>query len=165
MEPGTSSRLGRIAILCGYDHVGETIAAILAPRFDLRVIEENPARVREARARDLDVIEGSPISPAVLEHAGIEEARVIVIALADPFATRLFAERARAINPHVDIVAHAVVRSEIEKLQRSGIAEAVIAEDEVAFELARYGLHRFGLSSRESLAIIQQVRARGRLAD
>jgi CPA2 family monovalent cation:H+ antiporter-2 len=166
MEPGTyPSRLGRIAILCGYNHVGETVAGILGPRFDIRVIEENPARVRVARERDLEVIEGSPISPAVLEHARIEEARVVVIALADPFATRLFAERARAINPYVDIVAHAVVRSELDKLRRSGIAEAVIAEDEVAFELARYGLHRFGLSARESLAIIQQWRARMRLAD
>lgn len=166
VEPGTApSRLGRVAILCGYDHVGETIAGILGPRFELRVIEENPVRAREARARDLYVIEGSPISPAVLERAGIEDARVVVIALADPFATRLFAERAQAINPHVDIIAHAVVRSEVEKLRRSGIAEAVIAEDEVAFELARYGLHRFGLSSRESLAIIQQWRARTRLAD
>jgi CPA2 family monovalent cation:H+ antiporter-2 len=163
--PAPASRLGRRAIICGYNHIGETVAAILGPRFDVRVIEEDPRRAREARSRDLDVVEGSPISPAVISHAGIEDARVIVIALADPFATRLFAERARAINPHVDVVTQAVLSGEVIKLRESGVSEAVIADDEVAFELARYGLHRFGLSSRESLAIIQQWRARLRLAD
>jgi CPA2 family monovalent cation:H+ antiporter-2 len=163
--PAPVSRLGRRAIVCGYNHIGETVTAILAPRFDVRVIEEDRNLAREARAKELDVVEGSPISPAVLEKAGIEEARVIVIALADPFATRLLAERARAINPHVDIVTQAVLRGEVSKLRSSGVSETVVADDEVAFELARYGLHRFGLSSRESLAIIQQWRARLRFAD
>ena len=163
--PSPVSRLGRRAIVCGYNHIGETVVSIMGPRFDVRVIEEDPRRAREARARDVEVVEGSPISPAVISRAGIEDARVIVISLADPFATRLFAERARALNPHVDIVTQVVLHGEIAKLRESGVSEAVIADDEVAFELARYGLHRFGLSSRESLTIIQQWRARLRLAD
>jgi CPA2 family monovalent cation:H+ antiporter-2 len=163
--PTPVSRLGRRAIVAGYNHIGETVVSILAPRFDVRVIEEDPRRAREARARGVEVVEGSPISPAVISRAGIEDARVIVIALADPFATRLFAERARALNPHVDIVTQVVLHGEIAKLRESGVSEAVSADDEVAFELARYGLHRFGLSSRESLTIIQQWRARLRLAD
>jgi len=158
------SRLGRKAIICGYNAVGQTVASVLHPRFEVVVIEEDRTLARRATERGLAVIEGSPTSPAIIEHAGLEDARVVVIALADPFATRLFAERARVVNPYADILARAVVRSEAAKLQRSGIADAVVAEDEVAFELARHGLHRFGLSSRESLAIIQQYRARARLA-
>jgi CPA2 family monovalent cation:H+ antiporter-2 len=158
------SRLGRRAIVCGYNDVGQIIASILQARFEVRVIEGDATTARLARERDLDVLEGSPTSPTVLEHAGIEDARVVVIALDDPFATRLFAERARQINPHVDIVARALVPSEATKLQASDI-DTVVAEDEVAFELARYGLHRFGLSTRESLAIIQQFRARARLKE
>ncbi len=158
------SRLGRRAVVCGYNEVGRTIVAILQPRFDVRVIEDDARAARDARSHDIDVIEGNPTSPAVLKHAGIEDARVVVIALEDPFATRLFAERAREINPHVDIVARALVHTEAAKLRARNI-ETVVAEDEVAFELARYGLHRFGLSTRESLAIIQQFRARARLLD
>jgi CPA2 family monovalent cation:H+ antiporter-2 len=161
--PTAPSRLGRLALICGYGAVGQTIAAVLQPRFDAIVIEEDQRLARLARERGLRVVEGSPTSPAILEHAEIEDARVVVVALDDPFATRLFTERARAINPHVDIIARAVVREEAERLRRSGIADAVIAEDEVAFELARHSLHRFGVSSREALAIIQQFRARARL--
>ena len=158
------SRLGRRAVVCGYNEVGRTIVAILQPRFDVRVIEDDARAARDARSHDIDVIEGNPTSPAVLEKAGIEDARVVVIALEDPFATRLFAERARELNPHVDIVARALVQTEAAKLRARNI-ETVVAEDEVAFELARYGLHRFGLSTRESLAIIQQFRARARLPE
>jgi CPA2 family monovalent cation:H+ antiporter-2 len=159
------ARLGRRALICGFDDVGETVLGILHPRFDVTIIEDNPARARRARQFDVPVVEGSPTSPAVMEHAGIEDARVIIITLSDPFATRLFAERAHAINPHADIIARAVLHSEADKLRRSGITEAVTADDEVAFEMARHSLHRFGLSSRESLAIIQQVRARARLPE
>jgi voltage-gated potassium channel Kch len=90
---------------------------------------------------------------------------VVIVTLNDPFATRLFAERARAINQYADIIARAVVRSEAAKLRRAGIAETVTADEEVAFEMARHSLHRFGLSSRETLAIIQQMRARARLPE
>jgi CPA2 family monovalent cation:H+ antiporter-2 len=159
------SRIGRRAVLAGYNEVGEVVAAILQPRFEVVVLEEESRRARLARERGIEVVEGSPTSPAILGRAGIEDARVVVIALEDPFATRLFAERARERNPYVDIVAHAHIPSEAEKLRRSGIAEAVVAENEVAFELARHGLHRFGLSARESLAIIQQYRARLRLSE
>ena len=159
------SRLGRRAIVCGYGGVGQTVAAILKPRFDVLVIEDNARLARQARDREIEVVEGNPTSPAIIERACIEDARVVVIALDDPFAARLFAERVRAINPHVDIVARAVIRGEAAKLERSGVTDAVVAEEEVAFELARYGLHRFGLSSRESLAIIQKYRARARLGD
>ncbi len=159
------SRLGRRAIVCGYDDVGQTVTAILQPRFKVLVIEDNARLAKQARGRGIEVLEGNPTSPAVMEHAGLEDARVVVITLGDPFAARLFTERVRAINPHVDIVARAVVRSEAAKLGRSGVTDAVVAEEEVAFQLARYGLHRFGLSTRESLAIIQQYRARARLGD
>lgn len=158
------SRLGKRAIVCGYNEVGRTIVSILSPRFDVRVIEDDPRAAKDARAHEIDVIEGNPTSPTVMAQAGIEDSRVVVIALDDPFATRLFAERVRAINPHVDIVARTVVGTEAAKL-RAAEVDTVIAEDEVAFELARYGLHRFGLSTRESLAIIQQFRARQRLGN
>src|SRR3990172_8078711 len=89
------SRLGRKAIICGYNAVGQTVASVLHPRFEVVVIEEDRTLARRATERGLAVIEGSPTSPAIIEHAGLEDARVVVIALADPFATRLFAERAR----------------------------------------------------------------------
>jgi voltage-gated potassium channel Kch len=68
------------------------------------------------------------------------------------------------VNPHLDIVASAIGTSEAARLQLSGVGQTVVGDDEAALELARHSLHRFGVSSQESLAVIQRYRARMRAA-
>jgi len=45
------------------------------------------------------------------------------------------------------------------------VAEAVVAERELAFEIARHTLHRVGLSAPEVQSIIQRVRAQASSGD
>lgn len=152
-EPGTSH-----AVVCGYDAAGELVARVLSARFDVLVAEPDARLARAARDAGLRVIEGNPASPAVIEHMGLARARVVIITLGDPFVVRVLAERVRAINPRADVIGRAFARSEAVKLASAG-ARSVIDEEEAAYELARYGLRRFGVSSQESLAVVQRLRA------
>ena len=155
------ARLGRRAVVCGYGRAGRIVARTLASRFEVLVVEEDRRRAAQARADGFDVIEASPTHPSSIRRMSLHDARQLIITLNDAFATRLVTERARAMNPHLDISGVAVAETEAMKLRRSGITTTVMAEDEVAFELARHGLHRFGVSSREALAIVQHLRERG----
>ena len=156
-----TSRLGRRAIVCGYARVGQVVSSILSPRFDVWVVEEDRVLAREARSREgLHVIEGNPTSHAVLERMHLLEARVLILTMRDSFSARLVAERARDINPHLEVVGLASVLADVEKLGRSGVRVSVVAEDEGAYELARYGLHRFGVPSNQAATIVQHARSR-----
>ncbi|HXF51981.1 MAG TPA: cation:proton antiporter [Dehalococcoidia bacterium] len=153
-------RVGRRAVICGFGRVGEIVATILSNRFSVLIVEEDRRLAREARERGFEVLEGAPASPSVLERMDLRNARVLIVTLPDPFATRLLVERARAINPRLDVIARASLATEAQKLYEAGVTEAVVPDDEVALELARHSLHRFGLSAPEALAAIQGYRAR-----
>jgi CPA2 family monovalent cation:H+ antiporter-2 len=152
------SRLGRHAVVVGYNEVGRTVAAVLAARFETIIVDEDQRLSREARDAGYFVVTGNPASPLVIERMHLEDTRTLIVALNDPFTTRLLAERARELNPHIDVAAVAISELEAERLRRSGISRTVVAEREAAFELARYGLGRFGVSAREALAIVQRLR-------
>jgi CPA2 family monovalent cation:H+ antiporter-2 len=153
-------RLGYHAVVCGYGEVGRIVASLLSPRFEAIVAEDDPRLARDARADGYFVVEGNPASPGVIERLQLAEARVLILALPDAFSTRLVTERAREINPHLDIVGIAASASEAERLAASGMADAAVAEREVALELARHALHRFGVPSPQVARIVQNARAR-----
>jgi CPA2 family monovalent cation:H+ antiporter-2 len=158
-EAPQRSRLGRHAVICGFGEVGRTVASALSPRFEIVIIDEDPRAVRGLADADVRVVIGDASSPATIEQMALEDCRVLVIAIPDPFATRLLVERARAAQPDIDIIARAVSAEEAEKLRSSGAGFAIEANREVALEMVRHSLHRFGVDQRQALAIVQRMRA------
>jgi hypothetical protein len=77
----------------------------------LKVIDFNPETVDKLRARDIAVLYGDISRPDVLEHAGIEEARVIICTLADGVlrgaTNRKLLLQLHALNPQAEIIVHA----------------------------------------------------------
>ncbi len=159
-EPQPSSRLGYHAVMCGYGDTGRIVASILRGRFEVIVAEDDPREARRARAEGFLVVEGNPTSDTVIERMRLGDARILIITMRDAFATRLLTERARQLNPHLDIIGIAESSDESLRLARAGMSDTAIAEHEVALELARHALHRFGVPSQQAARIIQTARAR-----
>jgi CPA2 family monovalent cation:H+ antiporter-2 len=151
-------RIGRNAVVCGYGNVGKTVVGALRGRFDVVVIDEDARALRELERSDLRVINGDASNPAIIDQMGLDDCRVLVVAIPDPFATRLLVERARAMYPDLDVIARAVSEAEALKLRSFGAVDAIVAEHEVALELVRHSLHRFGVDQRQALAIVQRMR-------
>jgi CPA2 family monovalent cation:H+ antiporter-2 len=150
------------AVLCGHGRVGSLIAATLRRRgFRFVVIEEDRRLVEQLRGAGVEAIYGNAGHPHILRRARINAARTLVLAIPDPITTRLAVTHARALNPRLDIVARVHSPAEATILRQLGVAEAVVAEQEVALELTRHTLHRLGLSTLETQAIIQAMRAEG----
>ena len=150
------------AIVCGYGRVGR----LLGPAFERRgfryvVITQQRDEVDRLRASGVTAIYGDAANPVVLRMAGIDTARVVVVAISDPNETRLIVERARELNLNVDVVVRTHSDTEAAHLRSlGGKIQAVHGERELAVQMARYALRRFGVSATEAEAIAQGLRGR-----
>lgn len=147
------------AVICGYGRVGRIIARALRQRgFPFLVIEEDQRVARRLRARGVQVLLGNAANPLLLGQVGLGRARVLVIAMPDVLAARQITEYARHANPNLDIVVRTHSWAERSFLLRRGVGEAVMGELELALEMTRHTLRRFGLSTIEAQAVVQGLR-------
>jgi CPA2 family monovalent cation:H+ antiporter-2 len=161
-EKSAEGQMRGHAVLCGYGRVGGLIAAALERRgFPYVVIEQNRQIVEALRRRGIPALYGDAANPLLLERVHLPQARLLVIAIPDPLATRQIVDFARRVNPQLSIVARTHSPSEWAYLQAQGVDEVVLGEQELALEMARYALRRFGVSNTEVQAILAGLRARG----
>ncbi len=151
----------RHAVLCGYGRVGAVVGAALRRRgFPFVVIEEDPRIIKELRRRGVPAIIGNAANMSVLSAANVESARILIIAISDVVATRIAVENAKTLNPNIDIVARAQSAKERDYLRHRRVSHVVLGEMELALEITRFTLHRFGVSGGEVQAILQGLRER-----
>lgn len=161
-EPdSTAAPARRHAAICGFGRVGRVIGAALERRgFKYVVIEVDPRICRELRERGVPVIQGLAENERNLERAELGRAQVVVVTVPDSIAMQQIVHYVRHDHPRVPVIARARTASERAMLQREGVGEIVVAETEVALEMARYTLGRLGVSAAETAAIVQGLRRR-----
>ncbi|HYH91811.1 MAG TPA: cation:proton antiporter [Candidatus Saccharimonadales bacterium] len=150
------------AVLAGYGRVGRLIGPALERRgFGYVVITEQREEVDRLRARGIAAIYGDAANPEILHQARIEAARLIIVATSDPHETRLIVDRVRELNPGIDAVVRTHSDTEAAYLRGlGGKVQPVHGERELAVQMARYSMRRFGVSATEAEAIAQGLRSR-----
>ena len=159
----TQESLRLHAIISGYGRVGRLIGPALERRgFRYVVITQQRREVDRLRARGIPAIFGDAANAEVLKMAQIDRARLVIVATSDPNETRLIVERAQALHPGMDFVVRTHSDTEAAHLRTmGGKVQAVHGERELAVQMARYALRRFGVSATEAEAIAQGLRGRG----
>jgi CPA2 family monovalent cation:H+ antiporter-2 len=161
IRPGPETPARRHALICGYGRVGRLVAAALERRgFPYTVIEVDPRACRELREKSVPVIQGAAENQRNLARADLAHAQVVIVTLPDSLAIQQVVHFVRRSHPRLPIVARARTATEREVLEREGVGEIVVAETEVALEMARYTLGRLGVSGAETQAIISGLRRR-----
>jgi voltage-gated potassium channel len=116
-------------ILCGYGKRGRAAAEQLighgTPVDSLVAVDVDPAAVRTAGAHDIAAVEGDATQQLVLQHAGIKEARTVVVAVTGDDTAVLVSLTARELNSSCRIVA-AVAEDENAHLMEQTGADAVV---------------------------------------
>ena len=112
------------------------------------------------RERGIQALYGDIADAELLRHAGVERARVLVFAAYDPPGADFAVEHSRRVNPRIEIVARVETPEESKRLLDKGASQTVEGEKELAVQMARYTLRRFGVTSREVEAITQGLRRR-----
>lgn len=142
-ETPTPAR-GNHVIVVGYGLNGRTLSKVLEEA-SIRyvVIELNGDTVRKALSEGKPMIFGDSTRREILEHAGIEDAQVVVFAISDLEAVRRSITLARHLNPELHILVRTRQLSQIEELRRCGADEVIAEEFESAIEIFTRVLQRY----------------------
>lgn len=93
---------------------------------------------------------GDPTRPDILRAAGIQTAKVLVVALDDPEATIKLVKYARSIRPDLHIIARARDRTYVYRLFQAGASDIVRELFDSSLRAGRYVLENAGLSEYEA---------------
>jgi CPA2 family monovalent cation:H+ antiporter-2 len=151
-------------VLIGHGRVGGTVAdALLRAGARHVVVEEQERVVGGLRRRGEPAILGDATRPDVLQRAGIENARLVVITAPEPFRARRIVDVAREANPAVAVAVRthsAAEQAYFEShLSTPGApGRAVYAEREAALSLAHYALLAIGRSDDEADGLVSVLR-------
>lgn len=153
------AHLANHAVIVGYGEAGQEVAKVLRARdFRYVVIDEDPGALRTLATEDVPYIVGNAALPMVLEQAGLDRARVLVVTTSDPGVVEGIVVTSRDLNPRIDIVAHGAIEEGRHRLRDLGVSQIVHAEFELGMQFVRHTLHRFGVSNAEIQAIVGRRR-------
>ncbi len=125
-SPDTGNQL---AVVVGYGRIGRHVAFGLR-RAGLRVavIESDWMVLEKVREAHFKAVYGDASYRPVLRAAGIEAARIVVVALPDFGATRAVVHRTRALNETAIIMARAQHTENDVRLREAGATDVVSPE-------------------------------------
>jgi CPA2 family monovalent cation:H+ antiporter-2 len=125
------------------------------------VVEEDRRRVEELRRRDIPAVYGAATAAGVLKAAGVDRARLLIVAAPRGFQTQRIIELARQANPVIKTAIRTHNAGEVAHFERTGVDIAIMGEREVALGLLDYTLQIFGHSEERTHSILQKVRKSG----
>lgn len=133
-------------IIAGFGLNGQNVTRVLKETsIPYVILEVNPDTFRRVSQAGEPIIFGDVSSPVILKEAGIARARVIVLAISDPAATRRSVSIARQLNPDIFIIVRTRFASEIEELYRLGANDVIPEEFETSIEIFVRVLEKFHL--------------------
>jgi len=146
-------------IICGYGRVGSRIGAMLQKfGFPFVVIDNNNRVAAHLNNFNSPIYFSSVDNPLVLDRAGLQHARMLVLAVPDVVATRRAVDYAKRVNPDIKIVARSHSDAERMALVDQGVDEAVMGELELALEMTRFALTELGIDPEEARALLERLR-------
>jgi monovalent cation:H+ antiporter-2, CPA2 family len=114
------------------------------------VIDNNLQTIQLMRRFGYQGFFGDPLRPDLLHAAGIDKARVLVVALDDPDAAERLVKYARRIRSDLHIVARARDRTHTYRLYQAGADDIVRELFDSSLRAGRYVLENIGLTEFEA---------------
>lgn len=147
-------------VIIGYGVNGQNLArAARMGGIIYEIIDMNPDSVRRASRGGEPIIYGDATTEGVLDHAGIETARIAVIAINDPVATRRIVGLCRQKNPGIFLIARTRYLIEVPVLREIGADEVIPEEFETSVEIFTRVLQEYAVPSGSITELIREIRA------
>lgn len=160
-QPAEEDLKGHVVIV-GYGLNGRNLAKVLRrTKVPYLILELNADAVRSAHAEGERVIYGDATRREVLHEVGIEHARILVLAISDPVATRHTVWLGREMNPDVHIIVRTRYMSEITDLRDLGADEVIPEEFETSIEIFSRVLKELGVPRHITQRQVGAIRAEG----
>jgi len=149
-------------VLIGFGHAGQTLARTLrALDVPYVIVEANASSVETARVRGERIVFGDATRPPVLQRVGVSQARLVVVAISDPLATRRIVSRIHHLAPDTPVLARTRYVREVDLLDRAGATMVVAEEYEGAIAIVAQALGRFPIPPQAILNFTDALRDEG----
>ena len=117
--------------MMGYGLNGRNLARVLhETEIPYVVVDLDGEKVRRESKTGVPIYYGDATNPSVLRHLRIDDARVLVIAISDPFYARRTVQIARGLNKSLHIIVRTRYLRELDELHQLGADEVVPEEFE-----------------------------------
>lgn len=123
------------------------------------ILEMNPDTVRQEKAKREPILYGDAVNDHILHEVNISKARVAVVAISDPHATRLIVANIRLHNPTVHLIIRTRFVKETDELLELGANEVIPEEFETSIEIFTRVLSRFLVPMDQIAQWVQDIRA------
>lgn len=134
-DEGADSGLSDHIIIVGFGFSGRTLARTAKEcGLAYTAIDMNPETVSRYEGRE-PIMYGDATQPVILEHLGVEKARVLAIVISDPAAARAIVTAAHQANPQLIIIVRSRFVTEIEPLHELGASHVIAEEFESSIEV------------------------------
>jgi monovalent cation:H+ antiporter-2, CPA2 family len=149
-------------VVVGYGLVGKNVTrAAKAARIPYVIVEMNPDTVRLEREKGEPIVYGDATHEPVLHHVRLETARIALVAINDPTATRRIVEVMRRCNPALHMIVRTRYVQEVKRLLALGADEVVPEEFETSVEIFSRVLSGYSVPVNEIARLAAAVRADG----
>ena len=129
-------------VVCGFGRLGHVLARSLsASSAGFVILEENEARATEARLQGYLCIHGDATNEQALLAAGVMRANALATVLSNDALNVFITLSARALNPHLSIIARGELSSTESKLLQAGADKVVLPTHIGAERIAELILH------------------------
>jgi CPA2 family monovalent cation:H+ antiporter-2 len=146
------------AVIAGYGNVGHTVGRALRLGIPFVVVEQSQRRIEEVEHEGVPALFGDASNIALLEHLGLQDARLFIAATADAVANDQMAQRALQVNPNLEIIVRTRTLNERDAALEHGAGEVVVGDIELALTIVRRALARLGYDDEAGRETIRRLR-------
>jgi len=137
-------------VIAGAGRMGKAVARVLGrSQLPFVVIELDQHRLEFCRDAGVATIYGDATHPLVLEAAGLEKARLLLVTTPDPVTTLAVVRHSRRLRPDLHVVARAESDQMLEELRDLAVHEVVQPQVEAGLEITRQALVHLDVSPKE----------------
>ncbi|MEQ8151616.1 MAG: cation:proton antiporter [Smithellaceae bacterium] len=136
-EKSRQIQLSNHAIICGLGLNGKNLIKVLKNTgINYVIIDLNFKNIKEAKAKgEKNIIWGDASNAEILKHAGIDSARVLVIAISDRFLTKRCLDIAKSIKPDLHVIVRTKYVADIDELVKLGADNIIPEEYETSIQI------------------------------
>lgn len=146
-------------IICGYGRVGGWVGkALFSLKIPVVVIDFNQKVVSDLKKKGFEVIYGDAAEPEILDLAGIESARVVVLAVPDRIAQESLISYVQTRFPKVKIISRVHLNEDRDRLKILRVFRIVQPEFEASISIIRSVLVSLGRSNEEIKRQVRRIR-------
>ncbi|MGX5202275.1 cation:proton antiporter domain-containing protein [Aliikangiella sp. IMCC44632] len=158
--PAADSIKNLPVLIAGYGRVGHRLGEILTrAEVPFVAIDLDATVVKKQRKRGIPIFYGDVTKPALLSSAGASQAKVIIVTVNEPEATKSIVASLRNLYPKTELLVRAHDQEQSRQLMQLGASHVISENFEASMELSSMVLTSAGVERTKSRHLIAEFRA------